>query len=264
MVLTASMTVDAQRPRGAEVEQVRARQRISMMEGVLERAVLNGADLLLQQVDSAGPDALTLSSAPQVRGFPLEGYGVFFDVEVPALRPSFAWTMRAVQSQAVVVSNSLADLRAIRGQIGDPEERARVDRLIAQLEATMQAQRPQRTMAGAARGGLGAAALAPPAAQARGAATQAALDNPNEIWTNEVKAALVEAMLEHSGPLGVADQEWLIVAARDNMPRDLTVPGGTVDFSTLLFRVKGSDLTALHAKRITMEEARKRVEVREY
>ena len=37
----------AQAPKGAELDQVKQRQRISLMEGVLERAVANGADNLL-------------------------------------------------------------------------------------------------------------------------------------------------------------------------------------------------------------------------
>ena len=83
---------EAQGPRPADVDQVRARQSISMMEGVLERAVLNGADNLLRQVDTVMPDAAMLTGAPQVRGFRLDGHGIFFDVEVPALQMSIAWT----------------------------------------------------------------------------------------------------------------------------------------------------------------------------
>src|SRR5688500_7248927 len=75
----------------SEAEQIKARQRISTMEGVLERAVMNGADNLLRQVETVMPDGAMLSGQPQVRGFRLENYGVFFDVEVPALRLSVAW-----------------------------------------------------------------------------------------------------------------------------------------------------------------------------
>jgi hypothetical protein len=88
--------------------------------------------------------------------------------------------------------------------------------------------------------------------------------NPDELWTREVKTALVEAMLGYSGPLAVGDDEWLTVAARDNLPANPLVPGDTLDFSTVIFRVKGSDLAALHSRRLTLEEARQRVEVREY
>ena len=59
-------------------------------------------------------------------------------------------------------------------------------------------------------------------------------------------------------------EEWLTVAARDNVPRDPLSPGDTADFSTIIFRVKGSDLAGFRAGRMTLEEARQKVEVREY
>ena len=84
------------------------------------------------------------------------------------------------------------------------------------------------------------------------------------VSDNHDSRALLEAMLENSGPLGLRDDEWLTVAARDNVPRDPLVPGSTVDFSTVIFRVRGSDLAAFHSRRLTPEEARAKVEVREY
>ena len=62
----------AQPPRRgtAEAEQIRQRQRISLMEGVLERAVANGADNLLRQVKHVMPDVPMLTGAPEVRGLP--------------------------------------------------------------------------------------------------------------------------------------------------------------------------------------------------
>ena len=74
----------------------------------------------------------------------------------------------------------------------------------------------------------------------------------------------MDAMIENSGPLTLGPDEWLTVAARDNVPRDPLIPSDTADFSTIIFRVKGSDLTAFRAGRLTLEEARKKVEVREY
>jgi hypothetical protein len=71
-----------------EADQVRARQKISLMESVLESAVANGADSLIRAVRAVmPPDALMLTGAPSARGFLLQGYGLFFDVEVPAFRP---------------------------------------------------------------------------------------------------------------------------------------------------------------------------------
>ena len=121
-----------------------------------------------------------------------------------------------------------------------------------------QASRPQ---AGPRRGVSAAtvAAGAPPAP-----APADVVNDPEDAYTREVKAALVEAMLESSGSLSLGAEEWLTVAASDNAPRDPLVPGDTVDFSTWVFRVKGSDLAAFRAGRISIDDARKKVEVREY
>ena len=50
----------------------------------------------------------------------------------------------------------------------------------------------------------------------------------------------------------------------DNVPRDPLLPGDLADFSTVIFRLKGSDLASFRAGRITLEEARQKVDVREY
>lgn len=260
LVLGAAVPAFAQAPGQTGAEQIKGRQRISMMEGVLERAVLNGADNLLRQVDSVMPDAMTLSSAPQVRGFRLEGYGIFFDVGVPALRPSIAWMMRSMQSGTRVADGALNQLKMLHSQMTDGGRREQLAEAIQQLELSLGAGAPPAPRATARAGSLSAANLQPQAAQP---AIPRAIENPNAAWTEEVKAALIEAMLDHSGPLAVGDDEWLTVAARDNLPSDPLIPGDTVDSSTVIFRVKGSDLAAFHSRRITMDEARKRVQVTE-
>ena len=111
--------------KAAEFEQIRQRQRISLMEGVLERAVANGADNLLRQVKHVMPDVPMLTGAPEVRGFRLDGYGVFFDVEVPALRLPLAWTLRyVVDGNRLAVNAALAQLRAHRARAAGAGARA--------------------------------------------------------------------------------------------------------------------------------------------
>ena len=53
------------------------------------------------------------------------------------------------------------------------------------------------------------------------------------------------------------------MAARDNVPRDPLIPTDTADTTSVIFRVKGSDLSAFRAGRATLEETRKKVETRE-
>ena len=98
-----------------EDEQVKTRQRISTMEGVLERAVSNGAENMLREVRTVMPDAPMLSGMPQVRGFRLDGYGVFFDVEVPALRLPVTWPLR------YLIEDNRAAVAATRGRAPDAD-----------------------------------------------------------------------------------------------------------------------------------------------
>jgi hypothetical protein len=95
------------------------------------------------------------------------------------------------------------------------------------------------------------------------ATTPAVLDDPGRAYTSEVQTALIDAMLDFGPPIPVADGEWLTIAARDN--DDSRLGGGDpYDVSTILLRIRGSDLAAYRAKQITREDAVKRVEIREY
>jgi hypothetical protein len=272
-VFVASVAM-AQPPRqNAPKEQMQARYNIFVMEGVLERAVEHGAQNLSRQVRAIMPDMLLLSGAAQARGFRLDGYGVFFDVEVPAMRRSVAWTLRAMIDQnGVAATTALQQLKAHIESIQDPRDKANLQQAIKRIElqvGPMQPIAPGLALGAPPRGTVSAQTVqGPDVAQAQPVAappTTTAADlafvaDPSESYTAEVKSALIDAMLDHSGPIGVGSDEWLTVAARDNE----RVPGDPYDVTTIMLRVKGSDLAAFRAERITKEEARKRVEVREF
>ena len=240
----------------ARQEQVKARYNVSIMEGVLEAAVTHGAQNLIQRVKAVAPgDMLLLAGTAEVRGYQLEGYGLFFDVEVPMLRQSVAWTLRALIDQnGVPLAVALQELRAYVRSVQDPQTKESLEGALWRIELQV---------------GPTSAAGAPDSApaSASGAPVISAdaliwLNDPNGAYTSEVKKALVDAVLEHSGTLSIGADEWLTVAARDNERRDRLNPGD--DVRTIILRVKGSDLTAFRSGRITLDEARKRVEVREY
>jgi hypothetical protein len=87
--------------------------------------------------------------------------------------------------------------------------------------------------------------------------------DPSEAYTEEVKASLIDAMIENSGTLVIDADEWLTVAARDNAPGDPFNPGGQ-DATTLVIRIKGGDLNAFRAGRLTLEQVKERVQVGEF
>ena len=254
-----------------EADQVRARQKISLMESVLESAVANGADSLMRAVRAVmPPDALMLTGAPSARGFLLPGYGLFFDVEVPAFRRTIAWTLRQmVDDNGLGAAAAVNQLKAYIATVQDPRQRAALERALRRLELQVgpigpvqqdAAARPGATNVSTQAVGLPAPTPAPTQPQV----DPALIDDPNAAYTREVSVAIIDAMIENSGPLPVGENEWLTVAARDNIRPDRLVPGDTSNISSIVFRIKGSDLAAFRAGRMTLEEARQHVDVKQF
>lgn len=243
---------------GTPQEQMKARANMSIMEGVLERAVRTGADNLNRRVREVAPDTVMVVGAAQVRGFRLDGQGVMFDVEVPMLRQSVAWSLRMMLDQSgLPLGAALEQLQALVRSVRDPRDRQAFEQALRRIELQVG---PTPGMSAA---GTAAAAAGKPAPPPLPPSAREWLNDPNGAYTTEVKNALIDAMLDHSGALGLKADEWLTVAARDNEPSDRVNPGGD-DVSSIVLRIKGSHLAELHAGRITAQEARTRVEVREY
>jgi hypothetical protein len=262
-VISAAGTIAfAQTSRPDDAEQVRVRQRISTMEAVLARAVQNGADMVLRQVSSVMPDRPMLSGAPQVRGFRLDGYGVFFHVQVPTLVLPITWPIRQLVQESGNRAASLT-LQQMFAEVSrlDGQQAERLHQLIRNLQLQLDAsnQRPRSE----ARSVNAANLIAVPGQPAAPAVDPRVVDDPHAAYTEEVKAALITAMLDNSQGLAIGAGEWLIIAARDDEPRNPLLVGDTVDFSTWVMRVKGSDLAALRSGAITLNDARARVEVRQ-
>ncbi len=92
-------------------------------------------------------------------------------------------------------------------------------------------------------------------------ALQAVMDT-GQKYRNEVKLALAEAMLDFSKNLELGPDEWLSVAARGS--EGALTPGEIFQLNTVVLRVKGSDLVDYLAGRLTKEEARAKVELRQF
>jgi hypothetical protein len=87
-------------------------------------------------------------------------------------------------------------------------------------------------------------------------------DDPGQKYRDAVKRCLIDAMLDHSKSMDLGPDEWLTVAARGS--ESGLIPGEIYQLKTLLLRVKGSDLTEFLAGRLTRDEARQKVEVRQF
>ncbi len=256
----------ARRPDNEQV--IQRRYQITLMENVLSSAVRHAAETMGRRLQAVAPNLVLMTGTSRARGFVLPDYGVFFDVEVPAMPMSVAWTLR-VMERDLDMERSLQILRQQLGSLPDAQRRdveqalRRIELAVGPFDAPMPTSAPADQRARTA-GTVTAATVVPPQAAPRDAppAAPAASRDLNLDYTEVVKSALIDAMLDFSGPMAIATDEWLTVAARDAYGP--IAPGEIYDAMTISLRMKGSDLAAFRADRITREEARKRVEVREF
>lgn len=89
-----------------------------------------------------------------------------------------------------------------------------------------------------------------------------AVQDTGEKYRNEVKLQLTDAMLDFTKNLELQPNEWLSVAARGS--DGPLAPGEILQRPTVVLRIKGSDLSAYLAGRLTRDEARTKVEVRQF
>jgi hypothetical protein len=278
-VVAISGTARAQvaaNPQPASLEQVlqlkESRYQIGQIERLLEGAVEHGAGMIRDRLVAIMPADVTptdmlLTENARARGFRLEGYGVFFDVEVPSLVGTLPWSFRTLDQNDLGADNALQTIRAFIQSNGakDPALRQALESLQLRLvppsgTSNLTTAPPEaRTVS---------TQSAPPAqtsqvAQATRAQAPAdqILANPNEAYRAAIRSSLVEAMLEHTRGLNLGPNEWLTVAARGSDDQLRVASSGT-DGQTNILSIRGSDLAAFLAGQITLEEAEKRVDIR--
>lgn len=256
----AASTVSAQdAPARADTGPIR--DQIRMMEANLTQAVRLGAQSVSRRLQAAEPgSSLFVTSDARARGFVLDGYGIFFDVDVPMMRQSVAWTMRMM---LLAQQERIATWRALVANAPDTPEGRAAQIQLRELERQQATASP---VAQSAPPGRAAAAnvneTVAPAASAVVPPLSADLSDPNALYTDAVKNALIDAMLDYSGRLNIGADEWLAVAARDS--EGPLMPNALDETTTIVLRVKGSDLLAFRTNKLSREEARKKVEVREF
>ncbi len=250
------------------------RHQIYLMEGMLARAVTSGAARLNSQFRAVMPDMVVVAGDSNARGFHLDGYGVFFDVEVPVLRQSMMWSLRTMLDQDQQgASEALASLRSVVASTTGPDRavaEAALRRLEVQLRPFSLARQGGAAEASGmqpASGPASASAASLPDPGARPRVNPQLLEDPNKAYTEAVVQALIEAMVDNSLPMVsfLEPEAYLTVAARDNERRDLLAPPNPYEqVSTFTLRIKAADLAAYRGGKIDREEAKKRVLVQEF
>src|SRR5688572_24476302 len=109
------MTLAAGTPASAQTDDLRlkeGRYQIGQIERLLEGAVEFAATVFRDRLQALMPADMLLTENARARGFRLEGYGVFFDVEVPSLQGTLAWSFRTLDQNALGLDSALRTLRA--------------------------------------------------------------------------------------------------------------------------------------------------------
>lgn len=267
IVLGAQATTVGQEQQPAASAQ--RREHIQMMEGVLSRAVRVGAEQVSRQMQIANPGVTLFTGQARARGFILDGYGVFFDVEIPALIQSVWWSMQTLERD-LVTARALEQLRRALSTLPDGPARLQAEQAFKQVQQLTPGSRnaaPQLPAPGAVTAASDPAADTSDAARpvsetaARTAPSpMAAAVDPQAAYTDSVQRALIDAMLDYSHPIDLQPEEWLTVAARGS--EGPLRPDEIYESVTIVIRIKGSDLAQFAADRSKRDEVRQRVQVR--
>lgn len=263
--LLAAGAASAQAPAtpARAAESTKLRSQISIMEGILEKAVGEGIRGAVNQMPELFQGPGLWVAPPRARGFRIEGYGVFFDVEVPGL-PATTWSISILtRSNEIALVNELNQLRALVLQsVPEPAKRVELTKGFDKVQSRVSSaalSEPGVAPAPAP----GAAALvsqgAQPAPARAPAPPIAPLRDPNAIYTDEVQKALTTVMLEQGITMQVAPEEWFTIAASESRGG-----WGEPESMTLYLSIRGRDLAALRTRQITPEEAAKRIIAKNY
>lgn len=254
------------------------RYRIATMERVLEGAVEHGASVTRDRLRAFVPADMLLNETARVRGFRLEGYGVFFDVAVPSLQGTLPWTFRVLDQNNLGLDSAVRTLQSFieSSSPNDIDVQQAFRRLVMQVAPVTGVLTGTSADVNQANGGpTGSSApvttvgIDPQFAVRPGTGAPSAprppadpiMENPQEAYRAEVRDALMDVMLDHSRSLNLGADEWLTVAARSNDDRPRLSPMDN-DAQTVVIRVRGADLNAYLAGGISRDDARQRMDVR--
>ena len=229
MAMAAPAVAGIQTPIRPSTDQQRRQEKISIMEGTLSASVSVAAQRVAKDVKSINPTAMLFTGDARAKGFMLEGHGVFFYVEVPTLDLSVMMTVQQFERSA----QQRADAQQQQPPAGDAQ----------QVNNNLRPDAPAQPL--------------PTAVE-----SLANLAAEGQKWRATVRLALIDAMLDNSKNLELKPDEWLTIAARGS-ETDL-MPNEILNLTTTVLRVKGSDLADFLAGKLTKDEARLKVEVREF
>jgi hypothetical protein len=240
-----------------------SRYQIGQMERLLEGAVEHGVAVTRDRLQALAqvPADLLISDNARARGFRLDGYGVFFDVVVPSFGATLTWSLQTLDQNDLGLDSAMKALQgAVKasGDVGLEQAFRRVELQVNPGMLTRTAGTGSATPVSDARNATGSASAT--TADSPSTSTDPILSDPSEAYRAEVIQALKDAMLDHSSSMAIGPTDWLTIAAKGNYDRPRLAPADS-DARTQIIRLRGSDLAEYLARRISREEALKRIEV---
>lgn len=243
-VSAQTLTTAAQTSESMDVDAVELARQVQLMEQALEEAVSRSVNIVERQLPPLAPGLVFFAGTIQARGFPLQGYGLFFDVEYPVVRRSMLWSMGALDQFDLSMAGMLEGLRLQMQAMQEGPSRTAFAQVLSQLEA--QVQTPPSGAPGVT-------------ADGRGLATSPGVPvDPQEVYLSALANALTDVLIAYGDVMPLKDDEWLTVAARDG--RASGGRSGLMLSRTLELRIRGRDLTAIRTGQLSAEEARQLVE----
>jgi hypothetical protein len=195
----------------------------------LREAVDLAGQRMSERAYQIAPVQIVQMRAATVRGVPLEGFGYHFDVQIPGVLGSgLALLEMALKSQQMMPS----------GPVWAPSARP-----VSQTQA----------------GDRTSVSPASPDPMVKPPVTEASL---NSMYTNFVKEALIDAILDTAGVLILVDTEKLAVTASGDDV--ITNQLQRLNNRQLVLTIKGVDLNALRSGRINRDQARDRIVVQAF
>src|SRR5437899_79792 len=174
------------------------------MERVLEGAVEHGVTMTRDRLQAVLPVEIQfISENARVRGFRLEGYGLFFDVIVPSFEGTMPWALRTLDQNDLGLNSALKALKAHVDAAGDTN----LEQALRRIELPVTPMMLASPVAGRAAAGPRNVTGAPAALSDQPTPADPILNDPSEAYRAEIKQALMDAMLDHSSSHGIGDSE---------------------------------------------------------
>ena len=242
----------------ASSDAIESRYQLRIMERVFEQAVTHGAEQFASRIETSDPSSrINFAGIARARGFKLDGYGVFFDVQVPILRPSVNWVFRQL-NQLDFSARIAADLDEVLPVFREKMRTFDDEQLMENFERALLAF-PRPLPPGPPMGPEGPPMEPPPGAQLVGReALVASEEDLQAEYAAQIAAEVTAVILDHSEAILLGADDWLVVATVASFsPND--TPG-----MKMMLKIRGSDLIALRARELSREDAIKRIETGEF